>query len=87
MVSSSFPTPFPSSSTSFPEEDILQCDEKTKEENFSCEETKKRKKRAKRTERVKIFPQKIFALEVGLGQEELQGIKFKFPNETTRSLI
>ena len=26
------------------------------------------------TERVKIFPQKFFALKVGLGQEELQGI-------------
>ena len=26
------------------------------------------------TERVKIFSRKIFALEVGLGQEELQGI-------------
>jgi len=26
------------------------------------------------TERVKIFPQKNFALEVGLGREELQGI-------------
>jgi len=29
------------------------------------------------TERVKIFPQKIFALKVGLGQEELQGIQEK----------
>ena len=26
------------------------------------------------TERVKIFPQKFFALKVGLGREELQGI-------------
>ena len=28
------------------------------------------------TERVKIFPQKFFALEVGLGREELQGISY-----------
>ena len=28
-------------------------------------------------ERVKIFSRKIFALEVGLGQEELQGITHK----------
>ena len=27
------------------------------------------------TERVKISPQKIFALKVGLGQEELQGVR------------
>jgi len=30
------------------------------------------------TERVKIFPQKFFALEVGLGREELQGINSYF---------
>ena len=30
------------------------------------------------TERVKIFPQKFFALKVGLGREELQGIKEVF---------
>ena len=29
------------------------------------------------SERVKIFPQKNFALEVGLGREELQGIEFR----------
>jgi hypothetical protein len=29
------------------------------------------------TERVKIFLEKIFALEVGLGQEELQGIVYR----------
>ena len=29
---------------------------------------------SKSTERVKIFPQKFFALKVGLGREELQGI-------------
>ena len=36
-------------------------------------------------ERVKIFSRKIFALEVGLGQEELQGIYLHFrrlPNGT-----
>ena len=27
------------------------------------------------TERVKIFPQKFFALKVGLGREELQGVR------------
>ena len=30
------------------------------------------------TERVKIFPQKFFALKVGLGREELQGIILPF---------
>ena len=30
------------------------------------------------TERVKIFPQKFFALKVGLGREELQGIVFHY---------
>jgi hypothetical protein len=31
------------------------------------------------TERVKIFPQKNFALKVGLGREELQGISLFHP--------
>ena len=33
------------------------------------------------TERVKIFSRKIFALEVGLGQEELQGIYLSVKNK------
>ena len=33
------------------------------------------------TERVKIFPQNFFALKVGLGREELQGIDWDIPDE------
>ena len=39
------------------------------------------------TERVKIFPQKFFALKVGLGREELQGIAKNFTNFSLRKKL